>query len=91
MKEAKGEKMNRFGMFLGAAAYGFTHAPIIAVKEIKKELKRRENEKIKRDALKGILMMRKYINEMHDSGEMDDEKYIDIMVTSLTEYIKLFE
>ena len=38
MKENTKRNIRGAGMFFGAAAYGFTHMPIIVAREIKKEI-----------------------------------------------------
>ncbi len=70
MKEANEKEVSRIGMFLGATAYGFTHAPIIAVKEIKKSRKRRKLKK-------GLKTFGKLIKEMETSGKYSEEVLIN--------------
>ena len=66
MEKANGKEVSRIGMFLGATAYGFTHAPIIAVKEIKKSRKRRKLKK-------GLDAWYNIIKEMEASGKYSEE------------------
>lgn len=49
MKESTKKNVRGIGEFLGAAAYGFTHAPVIVVKDLKEKRKGKKQNK-KEDA-----------------------------------------
>lgn len=90
MESKMTKRKHRNGWFvLGAAAYTFTHMPQIVAHGVKETCEERRKEKLKRDALNGILMMRKYLDEMRESGEISDEQCENILTTSLIEYFKL--
>ena len=49
MKESTKKNVRGLGMFLGAVAYGFVHAPVIVVKDLKEKRKSKKQNK-KEDA-----------------------------------------
>lgn len=59
-------KMDKVGKFIGAAAYGFTHVPMIIAQKLTKHKIKKERE----EALKNLSLLSKYCDELIDEGRM---------------------
>lgn len=49
MKESTKKNVRGIGKFLGAAAYGFTHTPMIVAKDLKEKGKRKSKKQNKKE------------------------------------------
>ena len=85
MKDNTKKTIKGFGKFFGASAYGFTHMPILVVREIKemRAIKKRER------AYKGIKKLEEYCNEMVADGSMSEEKRTNLLLIAALNYISM--
>ena len=86
MKDNTRKTVEGFGYFLGAAAYGFTHAPAIWVRDIKQSRKRKKMKK-------GLDAWYKIMKEMEESGEYSSEQLTNIarwFAEGCSQYSKMF-
>ena len=86
MKENMKRNIRGAGMFFGAAAYGFTHMPVIVVQGFKDQRKRKKREKY----YKGLKKLEEYCKELVASGRMTEEKAANLLAAAALEYVKMF-
>lgn len=90
MEKSAEKRMNRVGLFLGSAAYTFVNMPAIVVREVKNEIKEKQNAKKRAAAYKGLKLMKKYCDELVEEGKMDEEKRFNLIATTFSEITKEF-
>ena len=86
MKDNTRKTVEGFGYFLGGAAYGFTHAPAIWVREIRQSRKRKKMKK-------GLDAWYKIMKEMEESGKYSSEQLANIarwFAEGCSQYSRMF-
>lgn len=88
MEKSAEKKINRWWFITGSAAYTFVNMPAIVVREVKNEIKEKKKAKKKAAAYKGLVLMKKYCDELVEEGRMDEEKRFNLIATTFSEIVK---
>ena len=76
--------MDKVGKFIGAAAYGFTHVPMIIAQKLTKRKIKKERE----EALKNLSLLSKFCDELIDEGRMTINQKADVIAALIIEIVK---